>query len=139
MGLFSSRFAKLEAYTDLKAGDRKPEHLAEAQTEMDRASAGLILVPTTDTIKTGKDLDAHIDGLKSRAEKAEGDLAEANKTITKLKGTTPETGKPDAPVVAGSPSPGTEETPAQKEQRELDTAVAAQDHNKTADRYQNAV
>lgn len=139
MGLFSSKFASLESYVDKKATDRKPEDLTNAQAEMDRANAGLILVPHSDKIKSGKELDEHITGLTSRAEKAENDLAEANKTIAKLKGTTPETGKPDAPVVKESPAPAQEETAAQKEQRELDAAVAAQDHNKTADRVRDAV
>ena len=108
MGLFSSKFAILESYVDKKATERNAEDLTNAQVEMDRANAGLLLVPKTDTIKTGKDLDNHINGLTTRAEKAENDLAEANKTIAKLKGTTPETGNPEEPVVENSPAPGTE-------------------------------
>ena len=139
MGLFSSKFAILESYVDKKATERNAEDLTNAQVEMDRANAGLLLVPKTDTIKTGKDLDNHINGLTTRAEKAENDLAEANKTIAKLKGTTPETGNPEEPVVENSPAPGTELTAEQKEQKELDAAVAAQAHNKTADRFHDAV
>lgn len=139
MGLFSSKFASLESYVDKKATERKPEDLSNAQAEMDRSNAGLLLVPKTDTIKTGKDLDDHITGLTTRAEKAENELAEANKTIAKLKGKTPETGAPEEPVVANSPAPGAELTAEQKEQKELDAAVAAQEHNKTADRFRDAV
>lgn len=137
MGLFDSRYKKLEAFAGMKAEDRKPEHLAEVQTEMDRSNADLIAVPKTDTFKSLADVENHIDGLTKRAEKAEGELSAANATIAKLKGTTPETGKPDSPKVEKSPAPAAEETPEQKEQRLLNEQVAQQEHNKAADRFRD--
>jgi hypothetical protein len=91
--LFKSKFAKLEALVAAKADDRTPEMLEAAQQELDRATAGLILVPKSDTIKTGADLEAHIEALqanatsaKAEAETALADAKKAQEALVALKG-----------------------------------------------------
>jgi len=92
--LFKSKFAKLEALVATKADDRTPEMLEAAQQELDRATAGLILVPKSETIKTGADLENHIEGLQKEATDAKASEAtakaeaeKAQKALTDLKGT----------------------------------------------------
>jgi hypothetical protein len=138
MGLFSSRFAKLESFVETEAGKRTPAQLTEAQAELDRSNAGLMLVPTTEKFKTGADLDKHLEALESRATDAEKARNKAVKELADFKAEDPNKDKPDTPPSTQTPPPAGEETPAQKEQRELDAAVAAQNHNKTADRIHSA-
>ncbi len=93
MGLFSSKFAKLEAFASTKADDRTPEMLQAAQAELSAAGAGLILVPQSETIKTGKDLENHIEQLQTAAttakqaeEAAKTAATTAQEALTALKG-----------------------------------------------------
>lgn len=86
MNLFKSKFSKLEAFVNTKADERTADMLAAAQTELDTAGAGLILVSKTDTIKTGDDLQSHLDGLQSSANTAKAEAEKAQKALTDLKG-----------------------------------------------------
>lgn len=86
MGLFSSRFAKLEAFVTAKADERTPDMLAAAQAELDAAGAKLILVPHSEGITNGAELDKHIEGLKSAATAANADAKKAQDALTELKG-----------------------------------------------------
>lgn len=87
MGLFSSKFAKLEAFVSTEADKRTPDQLAAAQAELDAAGSGLILVPKTETIKTGADLDKHIADLKASETTAKAEAEKAQKALTDLRGT----------------------------------------------------
>lgn len=87
MGLFSSKFAKLEAFVSTEADKRTPDQLAAAQAELDAAGSGLILVPKTETIKTGADLDKHIADLKASEATAKTEAEKATKALADLRGT----------------------------------------------------
>lgn len=84
MNLFKSRFAKLEAYAAAKPEDRTPEMLAEAQQEIN--AAALILVPMTETIKSGADLQTHIDTLETKVTTATEAATTAQNALKALKG-----------------------------------------------------
>lgn len=77
MNLFKSKLAKLEAFVDAKEGDRTPAMLAAAQEELDRASAGLMLVPKTESLKDGAALDKHLESLQAAATKAQEEAKQA--------------------------------------------------------------
>lgn len=72
---FKSKFAKLEALVATESDKRTPDQLAAAQQELDTAGAGLMLVPKTDTIKSGADLDAHVANLNKEATDAKAAAA----------------------------------------------------------------
>ena len=84
MNLFKSRFANLEAYASAKPEERTPALLEAAQKDM--TAAGLILVPMTDTVKSGADLQAHIDGLETSATEAKAAAKTALDALVALKG-----------------------------------------------------
>lgn len=84
--LFKSKFAKLEAYAAAKADERTPEMLAAAQRELDNAGLGLILVPHSEKIKSGADLDSHIESLETAATTAKAAAETATKALAELKG-----------------------------------------------------
>lgn len=84
MKLFKSKFASLEAFADAKPEERTPEMLAAAQVEMN--AAGLILVPMSDTIKTGADLQKHMDTLELNATTATEAATTAQNALKALKG-----------------------------------------------------
>lgn len=64
MNLFRSKFAKLEALVATKADERTPDQLQAAQAELDTAQAGVILVPKSEGITTGAELQQFIDKLQ---------------------------------------------------------------------------
>lgn len=144
MSLFRSKFAKLEALAAAKPEERTPEMLEAAQAELDTHTAGVILVPKTDTIKTGADLQNHIDGLEKKAKdadaakvKAEADMKAAQDELAQLKAKVPNTGA-DTPVTGGDAPVSGDETAEQKEAKTLKAEVAALPHNEEARRLLQA-
>jgi hypothetical protein len=87
MNLFKSRFTKLESFVSAKADERTPEMLAAAQSELDGLNADVVLVPKTDTIKSGTDLQSHLDKLANDATEATAAAKTAQDALTALKGT----------------------------------------------------
>ena len=144
MSLFRSKFAKLEALAAAKPEERTAEMLEAAQAELDTHTAGVILVPKTDTIKTGADLQKHIDGLEAKAKesdgaktKAENELVTVQKELADLKAKVPTTGA-DSPVTGGDAPVAGDETAEQKEAKTLKAEVAALPHNEEARRLLQA-
>lgn len=84
MNLFRSRYAKLEAYAAAKPEDRTPEMLAAVQDELN--AAGVILVPMSETLKSGADLQKHIDELETKATVATKAATTAQDALKELKG-----------------------------------------------------
>lgn len=86
MSLFKSRFAKLEAFVTAKNDERTPDMLKAAQAELDAAGAKLILVPHSEGIESGAQLDQHIEALKKDATEAKAAAKTAQDALTELKG-----------------------------------------------------
>ena len=129
MGLFSSKFAKLEAIASAKADERTPEMLQAAQAELNAAGAGLLLVPQTETIKTGKDLENHIEQLQTAATTATTAADTAQKALTELRGKRVlETQKVTSDKEEGGDATGKPSA----EELELKKRVADMPHNKRA-------
>lgn len=91
---FKSKFAKLEALVATKADERTADQLSAAQAELDNAQAGVILVPKTDTITTGAQLQAHLEQLEKAAadakaaeQTAKAEAEKAQQALTELRGT----------------------------------------------------
>lgn len=140
MALFSSKFKALETLATTKAEERTEAQLTAAQAELDKANAGIILVPHTEGITSPAQLDAHITALEQRAEKAEkeaktekarADAAQAKLTEAKI--TLDNTGA-DTPKTNQDTPPPTTETPENVERVKLMEAVKSTDHMKTAER-----
>jgi hypothetical protein len=86
MGLFSSKFAKLEAFVTAKSDERTPDMLKAAQAELDAAGAKLVLVPHSEGITSGAELDSYIEGLKAAATTAKAEAEKAATALAELKG-----------------------------------------------------
>lgn len=141
MNLFKSKFAKLEAFADAKPAERTPDMLAAAQAEMDTANSGVILVPKTDTVKSGADLQEHLNTLERRATTAEAastkaaaDLKKVSEELTALKAKEVGDGQAETPPSGkDTPAPG-DQTPEQKEAAALRAERDELPHNKDARR-----
>lgn len=124
MKLFKSKFASLEAFADAKPEERTPEMLAAAQAEM--TYAGIILVPMSDTVKSGEDLQKHMDSLVHDATVAKAAAKTAQDALAALKG---ERVLPSNKVTSEKKEggDGLQDTPEQKEAK----AAIEEVHNRS--------
>lgn len=136
MGLFSSKFHKLETLAATKTEERKDEQLTAAQAELDAANAGVILVPKTADFKTLGELETHIEGLEKQASdaKAEADAAKKEAEEARKGKQTAEEGKKTAEEgKAKAEEEGKKKVEEVKGQRVLDDARKESDKEEGGD------